>query len=157
MTIFKLKQLASTSVHAAAGAVGWNYDRAELIADGIVHATGIILGALYMLHFAARLLFGPLAYPVLAEGHDTHATVHPKFVPGGDITGREVLVLVPLALACVVLGVFPTPLLHSLERPLDDIRLGRVTALETAKPARSVAELARPTAGPVQLAVHAEH
>lgn len=44
MTIFKLKQLASTSVHAAAGAVGWNYDRAELIADGIVHAIGIILG-----------------------------------------------------------------------------------------------------------------
>ncbi|WP_407176681.1 hemolysin III family protein [Bradyrhizobium sp. STM 3562] len=44
MTIFKLKQLASTSVHAAAGAVGWDYDRAELIADGIVHAIGIILG-----------------------------------------------------------------------------------------------------------------
>ena len=44
MTIFKLKQLASTSVHAAAGAIGWDYDRAELIADGIVHAIGIILG-----------------------------------------------------------------------------------------------------------------
>ncbi|WP_024507526.1 hemolysin III family protein [Bradyrhizobium sp. ARR65] len=44
MTMFKLKQLASTSVHAAAGAVGWDYDRAELIADGIVHAIGIILG-----------------------------------------------------------------------------------------------------------------
>lgn len=44
MTIFRLKQLASTSVHAAAGAVGWDYDRVELIADGIVHATGVILG-----------------------------------------------------------------------------------------------------------------
>lgn len=44
MTIFKLKQLASTSVHAAAGAIGRNYDRAELVADGIVHAIGIILG-----------------------------------------------------------------------------------------------------------------
>jgi hemolysin III len=44
MTIFKLKQLASTSVHAAAGAIGWDYDRAELIADGIVHAIGITLG-----------------------------------------------------------------------------------------------------------------
>jgi len=44
MTIFRLKQLASTSVHAAAGAVGWDYDRAELIADGIVHAVGITLG-----------------------------------------------------------------------------------------------------------------
>src|SRR5215475_1878472 len=44
MTIFRLKQLASNSVHAAAGAVGWDYDRAELIADGIVHGVGIILG-----------------------------------------------------------------------------------------------------------------
>lgn len=44
MTIFKLKQLASISVHAAAGAVGWNYDRAELIADGVIHAIGIIFG-----------------------------------------------------------------------------------------------------------------
>jgi hemolysin III len=44
MTIFKLKQLASTSIHAAAGAVRWNYDRAEMIADGVVHAIGICFG-----------------------------------------------------------------------------------------------------------------
>ena len=44
MTIFRLKQLASTSIHAAAGAVRWNYDRVELIADGIVHAVGICFG-----------------------------------------------------------------------------------------------------------------
>src|SRR6202000_82451 len=45
MTIFKLKQLASTSAQAAAGAVrNWNYDRAELIADGIVHGIGVFCG-----------------------------------------------------------------------------------------------------------------
>jgi hemolysin III len=44
MTIFRLKQLASTSVHAAADAIGWDYDRAELIADGIVHAIGVLFG-----------------------------------------------------------------------------------------------------------------
>ena len=44
MTIFKLKQLASTSVHAAAGVVRWNYDRAELIADGVVHGIGVFCG-----------------------------------------------------------------------------------------------------------------
>ncbi len=32
MTIFKFKQLASNSVYAAREAIGWNYDRAELIA-----------------------------------------------------------------------------------------------------------------------------
>ena len=41
MTIFRLKQLASTSAYAAAGAVRWNYDRAELIADGVVHGIGV--------------------------------------------------------------------------------------------------------------------
>ena len=44
MTIFRLKQLASTSFHAAAGAMHWNYDRAELIADGVVHVVGVCLG-----------------------------------------------------------------------------------------------------------------
>jgi hemolysin III len=44
MTIFRLKQLASTSAHAAAGAMRWNYDRAELIADGVVHVIGVCFG-----------------------------------------------------------------------------------------------------------------
>ena len=44
MTVFRLKQMASTSVHAAAGAIGWHYDRAELIADGIVHGIGVFGG-----------------------------------------------------------------------------------------------------------------
>jgi hemolysin III len=44
MTIFRLKQLASTSFHAAAGAMHWNYDRAELIADGVVHIFGVCFG-----------------------------------------------------------------------------------------------------------------
>jgi hemolysin III len=43
MTIFRLKQFASTSVHAA-GAMLWNYDRAELIADGVVHGIGVFCG-----------------------------------------------------------------------------------------------------------------
>src|ERR1700710_1711030 len=44
MTIFRLKRLASTSAHAVAGAVRWNYDRAELIADGVVHGIGVFGG-----------------------------------------------------------------------------------------------------------------
>src|SRR5258708_24390649 len=44
MTIFRLKQLASTSIHAATDAIRWNYARVELIADGVVHAVGIIFG-----------------------------------------------------------------------------------------------------------------
>ena len=44
MTVFRPKQLASASFHAAAGAVNWNFDRAELIADGVVHIVGICFG-----------------------------------------------------------------------------------------------------------------
>jgi hemolysin III len=44
MTIFQLKQMASTSLHAATDAIRWNYDRAELIADGVVHGIGICAG-----------------------------------------------------------------------------------------------------------------
>src|SRR5260370_18306227 len=44
MTVFRLKQLASSSAHAVAGAVRWNYDRAELIADGSVTGIGVFGG-----------------------------------------------------------------------------------------------------------------
>src|SRR3954453_13975235 len=44
MTIFRLKQLASTSANAALDAMRWNYDRAELIADGVVHGIGVLCG-----------------------------------------------------------------------------------------------------------------
>jgi hemolysin III len=44
MTVFRLKQIASNSAHAAADAMRWNYDRAELIADGIVHGIGVFSG-----------------------------------------------------------------------------------------------------------------
>jgi hemolysin III len=44
VSIFRLKQIASNSAHAAADAIRWNYDRAELIADGIVHGVGVLSG-----------------------------------------------------------------------------------------------------------------
>ena len=31
-------------MHAAAGAVRWNYDRSELIADAVVHIAGVCFG-----------------------------------------------------------------------------------------------------------------
>jgi NADH-quinone oxidoreductase subunit M len=119
------------------------------IVYGVIAATGIVLGALYMLQFAARLVFGPLAYPGLGEPHEAPQTVHPKYVPGTDITGREVLVLTPLAIAVVVLGVFPTPVLHALERPLMDIQMGRVTM---TAPAAEATAASQPDSAPARIA-----
>jgi hemolysin III len=44
MTIFRLKQIASHPRQAIAGAIRWNYDRAELIADGVIHGLGVGCG-----------------------------------------------------------------------------------------------------------------
>jgi hemolysin III len=44
MTMFQLKELASRTLHGAPPGVRWNYDRHELLADGVVHAIGVGLG-----------------------------------------------------------------------------------------------------------------
>jgi hemolysin III len=37
-------KLGKNNAHNGVGAIQWNYDRAEIIADGVVHALGISLG-----------------------------------------------------------------------------------------------------------------
>jgi NADH-quinone oxidoreductase subunit M len=104
---------------------------------GAFAALGIILGAIYMLHMAARVIWGPLKVPdahshePLPHGaavYDVHSarpsTATTKHYYGddtGDLTGREIGILVPLAVAVVVLGVAPTPLLDSLFGPVQSI------------------------------------
>lgn len=44
MTIFRLKQVGSDSRSMGGGVIRWDYDRAELIADGVVHVLGIVCG-----------------------------------------------------------------------------------------------------------------
>lgn len=76
------------------------------IGFGTFAALGIILGAVYMLHMVACIIFGPLKMPEMHEhGHGE--------VPG-DIGKREIAILVPLALAVVVLGVYPSGVLRSM-------------------------------------------
>ncbi len=68
-------------------------------------ALGIILGAVYMLWMCQRVLFGPLKEP--AGTPDTSRGLTP------DLTRREIGILIPLAIACVGIGVYPNPLLNS--------------------------------------------
>ena len=81
-----------------------------------IAATGIILGAIYMLNMVAKVGFGPLKLPEGAE---------PR-----DVSLRDLLVLSPLAVAVLLLGVMPTPVLDSikpnvqaLERPATNASL----------------------------------
>jgi NADH-quinone oxidoreductase subunit M len=102
---------------------------------GALAALGIILGALYMLHMTARVIWGPLKYPD-PHAHDAGHAPHGQSDQGqaatttrnyhdsgtGDITGRETAILVPLAIAVIVLGVMPTPVLQSMLRPVQALR-----------------------------------
>jgi len=70
-------------------------------------ALGIILGAVYMLWMCQRVLFGPLKEPPDTPDTSTGLTK--------DLTGREITILVPIALCCVILGVYPKPVLNGFE------------------------------------------
>ena len=63
---------------------------------GAAAAVGMVLSAVYMLGMVNGLLFGPAKVPA-----------NKGSVPTGDLTGREVAILAPLAVLVVVLGVYP--------------------------------------------------
>lgn len=73
-------------------------------------ASGIVLGAVYMLWMCQRVLFGPLTEP--AHKHYEHGDAQ---VLPADLSRREIGILVPLALACIAIGVYPKPLLQTFE------------------------------------------
>ncbi len=68
---------------------------------GALAATGVILGAIYLLFMFQKVFFGPLD----------------KGKNGGlsDLSGREKGVLIPLVLLIFVMGVFPRPFLKRME------------------------------------------
>ncbi|MGE5609275.1 MAG: complex I subunit 4 family protein, partial [Bacillota bacterium] len=95
---------------------------------GAFAAMGIILGAIYMLHMTARVIWGPLKTPANHEheGHDPAQAATPghgqsvSALPM-DLSPREVSVLVPLAIAVVIIGVIPAKLLNSYYRPVQQL------------------------------------
>jgi NADH-quinone oxidoreductase subunit M len=112
-----------------------------------IAALGIILGALYMLHMVARVIFGPLKVP--GEGGGDHGAPASPAAHAGhgslgrDIGAREITVLVPLAVLVVVLGVYPGPVLDSIAGPIK-------REVTRSVPERRVAPIAtRPPAAPL--------
>jgi NADH-quinone oxidoreductase subunit M len=71
----------------------------------VVGATGVILGAVYMLWMYQRVYFGPVRK---AAEHG---------VP--DLTVREWFTVAPLLVAIVVIGFAPQPLLNAMKEPVD--------------------------------------
>ena len=70
-------------------------------------ATTLILGAAYTLWMVKRVIFGEVA-------NDEVATLT-------DVNGREALVLTTLALAVLLLGLWPQPLLELMDASIEHL------------------------------------
>src|SRR5438105_7449373 len=87
----------------------------------VIGASGVILGAVYMLWVYQRAFFGP---PRKAGGHGLQA-----------LTLREWFTVAPLLLAIVVIGFAPQPLLSAIKEPVDSF-VQRVSHADRPPPVR---------------------
>ena len=79
-----------------------------------VAATGVVLAALYLLHLTARIVWSAPGTALAGPDH-APATLKSK----GKLQRREFAMLTPLALGCVLLGVFPQLILGPIEAPVN--------------------------------------
>lgn len=75
----------------------------------VLGATGVVLGAWYLLTMLQFAFFGPLKEP------------HPGDHPVGDIGLRELLALTPLAVLCLWIGVHPKPVLDLIQPDVEAV------------------------------------
>ena len=90
-----------------------------------VMATGVILGAAYMLWLFARVMFGPQK--------NADAAAMP------DLTAREWAIFVPLAAVTLWMGIYPAPFLAPLKAPVASL----MARVERADPPQTVDTLQR--------------
>ncbi len=74
----------------------------------VAAGVGLILAAMYLLILLGKIVWGPLREP--HTGHDHHAACP---LPA-DLNFREIATLVPLAVACLWLGIQPKPMLDAI-------------------------------------------
>jgi NADH-quinone oxidoreductase subunit M len=67
----------------------------------VIIAIGIVLGAWYLMTMLRDLFFGPLKEP----HHEGHAV--------GDLNGRELAALLPIGALCLLLGLWPQPVIDA--------------------------------------------
>jgi NADH-quinone oxidoreductase subunit M len=92
----------------------------------IIGTSGIVLGAWYLLTMLRRVFFGPVREPD-HEGHE----------PVRDLNGRELTALLPIAVLCLVIGVYPQPVIDTARRDVNVV--AGITARAQERAARSPA------------------
>ena len=76
----------------------------------VIGASGVVLGAWYLLGMLQKAFFGPLQEPP-HHGHE----------PIPDLNAREVLTLAPLLAMCLWLGLFPQPVLDLIRPDVESL------------------------------------
>ncbi len=103
----------------------------------VLGATGLVLGAWYLLSMLQTLLFGPLVEP----HHDgQHGGRHV-----GDMNLREALALAPICALCLWIGVRPQPLVDLIKPDVE-----AVAALYADRQADSPAVAVATTSGSIR-------
>jgi NADH-quinone oxidoreductase subunit M len=106
-----------------------------------IAGVGMIIAAMYLLLMLGNIVWGPLVEPHghgNDHGHDDAA--HGSGLPR-DLSRREIGILIPLAIGCIALGVWPQPLLDALHDPVTETAQAVVGA---GHPMRHVAALGSP-------------
>lgn len=75
---------------------------------------GMIFAAMYLLYLVGKVIFGPVKVPHVDPAWTRRGDDHKPM----DLCVREIAVLTPLAVACLVLGLACQPVLKSLEEPV---------------------------------------
>ncbi|MFO0856045.1 MAG: NADH-quinone oxidoreductase subunit M [Phycisphaerales bacterium] len=86
----------------------------------LIAGTGVIIAAMYLLYMTGKVVWGKLKEPNGhgGHGHDSHGSHTTHSVLPTDLSAREIGVLVPLAVLCFLLGVYPKPILSIIEKPI---------------------------------------
>lgn len=120
---------------------------------GLFAGMGMIVGAMYLLYMVGHIVWGPLIEPHAHHAHGGHGEAshaHEAHAPAlpRDLNAREIGVLLPLAALCVVLGIYPTPILRVLETPADQlvVDVRSAAGLAPAGPAVEAANESQPQA-----------
>jgi NADH-quinone oxidoreductase subunit M len=101
-----------------------------------VAGIGMILAAIYLLYMVGKIIFGPLKVPSVHNDDGTHELK--------DLNGREILTLLPLAAACLILGLLPNSMLNSLQEPVGQLTYAAKT-IATSQADSAVADANNPT------------
>ena len=121
--IFMLFMLASVGLPGTAGFVGeflilvGAFKANTLVAA--LAATGLILGAAYMLYLYRRVIFGKLT-------KDSLAAI-------GDMNAREIAVFAPLVVLVIFMGVYPGPFLEIMHVSVTNLLTNIDTALNAGQ------------------------